>query len=287
MMEKVEQRKDVFVDRSKASVSRFIQSLKSLFNYLTTESEDDDGECYFHRNVLAKIKTPKKSESAAHRAKRISNQILDKNEMDGLLNFVKYEYEKTLSPRLLSRFKRDRLRDVAIIALFQGSGIRVNELAGLLLPDIDSRKGDISVLRKGNEADTVSITPSSMEELINYLNERESIYKPDSKNQYVFLTRYAGQANSIAVKTIQTLVGKYSQAYLVGKRLSPHKLRHSFALQWINEGGSLVALRDQLGHETIETTALYTNLSQEEQREILKLMDRDEVDTTKDGFTNN
>jgi len=272
--EKIEKRKDVFVNRSEASVSRFIQSLKSLFNYLTTESEDDEGECYFYRNVMAKIKTPKKTESTARRAKRISSQVLEKDEMDGLLHFVKIDYEKELSPRQASRYKRDRLRDVAIISLFQGSGIRVNELAGMQITDIDSRKSDIIVLRKGQtKADTVSITPSSMVDLMNYLNERESLYKPNPKNQFVFLTRYGGQANPIAVETIQALVSKYSQAYLSGKRLKPHLLRHSFAKRWLDEGGSLVGLRDQLGHSTIETTVLYTNLSQEEQREILMKMD--------------
>ncbi len=275
MEEKVEKRKDVFVVRSEASLTRFIQSLKSLFNYLTTESEDDDGECYFDRNVMAKIKTPKKTESTARRAKRINSQMLDKDEMDGLLAYVRHDYEKTLSDKQVSRFKRDYLRDLAILSLFQGSGIRVNELAGLQLTDIDSKKNDLSVLRKGNKADTVSITPSSMHDLMCYLEDRQTIYKPDSKNQFVFLTRYGGVANPIAVETIQKLVNKYTKAYLSGKRLSPHKLRHSFAKRWLDEGGSLVGLRDQLGHSTIETTVLYTNLSQDEQREILKKMDKE------------
>ena len=138
MEEKIEKRKDVFVKRSEDSVVRYIQSLKSLFNYLTQESENDEGECYFYRNVFAKIKTPKSTESTARRAKRLSSQILDKDEMDGLLDYVKYEYEKGLSPRQQSRFQRDRLRDTAIISLFQGSGIRVNELVGLQTTDIDS-----------------------------------------------------------------------------------------------------------------------------------------------------
>lgn len=274
MEEKIERRKDVFVNRSESSVNRFIQSLKSLFNYLTTESEDDDGECYFDRNVMAKIKTPKKTESTARRAKRINSQMLDKDEMEGLLDFVRNNYEETLSEKQVSRFRRDSLRDIAILSLFQGSGIRVNELAGLQITDIDSKKSDVSVLRKGNKADTVSITPSSMDDLMAYMKERQSIYKPDNTNQFVFLTRYGGAANPIAVETIQKLVNKYTKAFLTGKRLSPHKLRHSFAKRWLDEGGSLVGLRDQLGHNTIETTVLYTNFSQDEQREVLKKMDK-------------
>lgn len=108
---------------------------------------------------------------------------------------------------------------------------------------------------------------------MSYLEVREEIYKPDSKNLFVFLTRYGGQANPIATETIQVIAGKYTEAYLSGKRLSPHKLRHSFSKSWLEQGGSLVGLRDQLGHNTIETTVLYTNLSQAEQRKILKKID--------------
>jgi len=79
---KIQKSKTVVANRSEASVTRFIQSLKSLFNYLTIESENDGGECYFYRNVLLKIKTPKKSESTAYRAKRINSQILEKDEME-------------------------------------------------------------------------------------------------------------------------------------------------------------------------------------------------------------
>lgn len=273
MEEKIERKKGVFVKRSDSSITRFIQALKSLFNYLTIESENDDGECYFYRNVMAKIKTPKKSESAARRAKRINAHILESDDMNGLLYYVENEYEKSLNSRELSRFKTNKKRDIAILSLFQGSGIRVSELAGLQLTDIDSRNNDITALRKGNELDTISITPRSMNDLLEYLSVRESIYKPDSNNHFVFLTRYGGKGNPIAVATIQEIVGKYTESFLSGKRLSPHKLRHSFSKHWLDEGGSLVGLRDQLGHNTIETTVLYTNLSQEEQREVLKKMD--------------
>ena len=271
--EKVEKQKDVFLPRSEASVTRFIQSLKSLFSYLTTESEDDQGECYFYRNVMAKIKTPKKSESAARRAKRINSAILTKEQMDGLLNYVKFTYITTLPPTRQKRFQRDYLRDVAIVSLLQGSGIRVNELAGLLLTDIDLINADIGVIRKGNKPDTVSITPTALEDLRAYLDVRQEQYKPMDSNKFVFLTKYGGVANPIAVETIQTIIGKYSEAFLEGKRLSPHKLRHSFANSWLKSNGSLVGLRDQLGHNTIETTSLYTNLSQQDQREVLKNMD--------------
>lgn len=273
MEEKIEKNEGVFVKRSADSTNRFIQSLKSLFNYLTQESESDDGECYFYRNVMAKIKTPKKQESTAFRSKRISASMYSGKQMTDFLNFVKRDYVNTLESRAAARFEHNRLRDIAIISLLQGSGARVNEVAGLLLADIDTVHGDITALRKGNQLDTISVTETAMQDLKEYLEERDWLYKPDKKNQFVFLTKYRGKANPITVESIEKLVKKYSEAFMDGKRLSPHKLRHSFSKGFLDEGGSLPALRDQLGHNSIETTSLYMNVSQEEQRSVLKRMD--------------
>lgn len=273
MEEKIEKREGIFINRSVDSTTRFIQSLKSLFNYLTQESENDEGECYFYRNVMVKIKSPKKSESTARRSKRISANTFSSSEMANFLHFVREDYVQTLNSRQAARHEYNRLRDVAIISLLLGSGMRVNEAAGLLITDIDLIHGDVHALRKGNKLDTISITDTAMKDLKNYLDAREQLYKPDKKNLFVFLTKYRGKANPISVESIEKLVKKYSEAFMDGKRLSPHKLRHSFAKGFLDEGGSLVALRDQLGHNSIETTSLYTNLSQEEQRQVLRRMD--------------
>lgn len=276
MEEKIEKREGIYVNRSEDSTTRFIQSLKSLFNYLTQESENDEGECYFYRNVMAKIKSPKKSESTARRSKRISANTFSSSEMIDFLNFVREEYVLTLNSRQAARHAYNHLRDVAIISLLLGSGMRVNEVAGLLIPDIDLLHGDVHALRKGNKLDTISITNTAMGDLKNYLDEREQLYKPDKKNLFVFLTKYRGKANPISVESIEKLVKKYSEAFMDGKRLSPHKLRHSFGKGFIDQGGSLVVLRDQLGHNSIETTSLYTNFTQEEQRKVLRKMDNNE-----------
>ena len=272
--EKVQKREGVVMNRSIQSLNRYTQSLKSLFHYLTTETEDENGESYFYRNVMAKIRTPRKAESAGYRAKRINSQSLNAEEMDGLISYMKNEYEATLSPRAASRYQRDALRDIAIISLINGSGMRVSEIAGLLVSDIDKMHSDITALRKGNKLDTISILPSAMHDLKAYMDIRESVYKPEPKNKYLFLTRYRGEANPISQETIEKIVKKYTKAYLDGKELSPHKLRHSFGKRYMDEGGSLVGLRDQLGHNNIETTTLYTNYSQDEHREILHKMDK-------------
>ena len=274
MESNVQKATGIEMQRSESSTKRYISSLKSLFNYLTTETEDEDGNTYFDRNVMSKIKTLKKVESASSRAKRINSMMLDGDEMKGLLQFVKNEYVHHLTPRQQVFFEKNQLRDIAILSLFMGSGIRLSELAGLLKTDIDFMKGDIRVLRKGNGIDVVSITPTALRDLEAYLDERERLYRPDPKNLYVFLTIYGGAASQISSETVEKIVKKYTSAYLSGKQLSPHKLRHSFSKQFLDNGGNLVALRDQLGHNSIETTVQYTNLSQKEQRAILHKMDQ-------------
>lgn len=277
----ISEREGVEKKRSNETVLRNINALKSLFNYLTQETENNDGECYFYRNVFSKIKVSKTKETANRRAKKISSVIYsDQEEINEFLDFLKFEYEKHLNNRQKAAFLRDKERDIAIISLFLGSGIRVSELASLTLPEIDFKKEQIDIVRKGDKEDTVLVLPSALEDLKEYLRIRNERYKPSKSVPYVFVTKYKGSAQPISVRTIQNLVNKYTKAFnshqefTSGKALSPHKFRHTFASQWIKSGGDIVLLRDQLGHSSIETTSKYTNLSIEEGKKIIDKMEK-------------
>ncbi|MFL0366071.1 tyrosine recombinase XerS [Pseudobacillus sp. 179-B 2D1 NHS] len=267
--ERIEERKGIWKNRSDARVNRYIQALKSLFNYLTKETEDDQGECYFYRNVLAKITTQKGKETAKRRARRINSVILSSDEINEFISFLKYEYEQALSTRERNMFLRNKERDVALISLMLGSGVRVSEVASLTLSDIDMSKNMIDVIRKGGKADSVNVLSSAMSDLNDYLSVRKVRYGASDSDIYVFLSRYKGKAQPISVRTIQNNLNKYTTAFTSGKSLSPHKLRHSFASEWLRSGGNLVLLRDQLGHSSIETTTLYTNLSDQDGQEFM------------------
>lgn len=272
--EKIEERKGVWKKRSDARVTRYIQALKSLFNYLTTETEDDEGECYFYRNVFAKIKTKKGQETAKRRARRINSVILTTEEMNEFIEFLKYEYERTLTDKEKSMFLRNKERDIALISLMLGSGVRVSEAASLTLSDIDMSKYFIDVIRKGGKSDSVHVLPSAMKDLKAYLEVRKKRYGATDHDIYVFLSRYKGKAQPVSVRTIQNNLNKYTTAFTNGKSLSPHKLRHSFASEWLRSGGNLVLLRDQLGHSSIETTTLYTNLSDQDSQRFIDKMEK-------------
>lgn len=279
--EVLSEREGVQKKRSNEAVNRNIHALKSLFNYLTVETEDEEtGECYFYRNVFSKIKTSKSKESASRRAKKISSIILSDNDINGFLEYLKNDYEKSLSKRQATTFKRDKERDIAIISMMLGSGVRVSEIASLTFRDIDFQNEQIDVVRKGNKEDTVLVLPSALEDLKTYLRVRNGRYKTSRQEPYVFVTRYNGKAQPISVRAIQNFVERYTRAYnspdefTTGKALSPHKLRHTFATDWIKTGGDLILLRDQLGHNSIETTTKYTNMSTKETKKVIDEMEK-------------
>lgn len=279
--EVISERAGVKKKRTNEAVNRNINALKSLFNYLTQETEDKKtGECYFYRNVFGKIKTHKTKETAGRRAKKINSIILSESDINEFIRFLKDNYEKNLKQRQLSTFLKNKERDIAIISMLLGSGVRVSEIASLTMHDIDFQKEQIDIVRKGDKEDTALVLPSALEDLKSYLRIRKERYKTTNQEPYVFLTNYNGQAQPISVRAIQNFVGKYSEAFnsqgefVERKALSPHKLRHTFASEWIRTGGNLVLLRDQLGHSSIETTTKYTNLSSVESKKVMDKMDK-------------
>ncbi|QOS88784.1 tyrosine-type recombinase/integrase [Peribacillus sp. JNUCC41] len=158
----------------KVSVNQKISALRSLFKYLTTQTENEDGEPYFYRNVMLKIEVNKVKETLGSRAFRISTKIFHYDEDARFLEFVKHDYEKELPEKVrkLIYFKMDKERDFAILSLFLGSGIRVNELSNLRLRDLDFEEKQIHVLRKGGKKDVVAVSPPSMQDIKDYLAVR-------------------------------------------------------------------------------------------------------------------
>ncbi|EOO26867.1 hypothetical protein IIU_05977 [Bacillus cereus VD133] len=242
------------------SVNRKISALKSLFKYLTTLSEDDNGECYFYRNVMAKIEIHKEKETLNARAKRMRSKIFHQDDDQEFLNYVRNEHEKSLTKHQLFYFSRDKERDVAILSLFLGSGIRVSELADLTIEDVNTKERLIDVIRKGNKEDSVWITPLALKDIENYIKVREIKYASDKKIKNLFLSKYKNTSQPLSVRAIQDIVEKYTKSY--GKKMSPHKLRHSLANKLYMEERDSLQVMQQLGHSSHDTALLYTQLGE-------------------------
>lgn len=269
--------------RGNAVVTLSVNALKSLFNYLTKETENEVGESYFYRNVMSKIVLHTKKETASRRAQKISSVILNEHEINDFLQFIDLQYETTLTSGLArQRFRRDKERDMAILSLFLGSGIRLGEMARLLVKKVNLKKQLIDIKRKGAKEDTVRVMDQAIHHLKDYLEIRDARYTGSKEVPFLFVTFYGGSTRPLSRRAIENLVTKYTAAFAQGVGMSPHKLRHSFAADFIRNGGSIVLLRDQLGHSNIETTSLYTNLSTKDNEQVLSRMEENRL-KKKDG----
>ncbi|MCM3598067.1 tyrosine recombinase XerS [Metabacillus idriensis] len=258
--------------REKTSVNRKKSALRSLFKYLTTQTERlEDGEPYFHRNVMQKISVSKPKETLNERSRKLTDTIFVDNDDINFLSYLKNEYEKCLSDRQRSYFLRDKERDYAIFSLFLASGIRVNELADIRLRDINFKKNRISIIRKGNKLDSIQVIPDAMNDLKEYLQIRNERYGGSIEEfEYVFLSKYKGKSSPLSVRAIQDLVRKYTKSY--DKGMSPHKLRHSYATTLMDETNDITLVMDQLGHTSTSTSVLYVHNSQEKAKMAAEAM---------------
>ncbi|HZG71076.1 MAG TPA: tyrosine recombinase XerS [Chondromyces sp.] len=275
------QRRDISVSKTetkkpeKVSVNRKISALRSLFRYLTAQTENEDGEPYFHRNVMQKIEVHKVKETLGARANKISAKILHEDDDLLLLDYVKNQYINELpeKSRQRSYFLRDKERDLAVLSLFLGSGIRVNELVNLRLRDLDFKENIIHVVRKGGKLDTVAVIPQSMEDLQQYLSVRKERYNAEEdENSYVFLAKRKGAGVPLSVRAVQMLVKKYTKAFTKNKSLAPHKLRHTYATRLMEETNDIHLLMRQLGHSSTTTATLYSNPQQEKAKQAARML---------------
>lgn len=270
---KVSKKEDETKQIDTKTVNRHKSSLRSLFKYLTLEAEISSGKPYFERNVMEKIPIKKVSETLNERAKQITEKIFIDDTDIQFLDYVQNEYEASLSPSERKYYKRDKERDYAMLSLFLGTGVRVNELSNLRLKDIDFSSKEISVIRKGGKKDTVSVTPSSLEDLEVYLQVRKERYGAgEGDNEYVFIKRYKGHPEPLTNRAIENIVYKYTRSF--DKRMSPHKLRHTYATNLAEQtGGDIPLIMNQLGHTNSDISLLYINTTREKQRRAAEMLD--------------
>ena len=140
--------------------------------------------------------------------------------------------------------------------------------------DIDFSSKEISVIRKGNKKDTVSVTPFSLHDLNEYFSIRNARYKgKDDENEFVFIKLYKGEPLPLTNRAIENIVYKYTKSF--DKRMSPHKLRHTYATNLAEQtGGDIPLIMSQLGHTSSDTSLLYINTSREKARKAAEMLDK-------------
>ena len=160
------------------------------------------------------------------------------------------------------------MRDFAIITLFLNCGMRLSELVGINLNDVDRQLRSLTVTGKGNKQRIVYLNEACREALGDYMDERMSQMHEKADTPALFLS---GREQRISVKTVQWLVYKYLDlAGLESKHYSVHKLRHTAATLMYQSGNVDVrVLKDILGHEQLNTTQIYTHVSNRSMEEAM------------------
>ncbi|MFQ5824641.1 MAG: site-specific tyrosine recombinase/integron integrase [bacterium] len=162
----------------------------------------------------------------------------------------------------------DGLRDRVILELFYGTGIRLRELVGLNLDDIDFSNGLVKVMGKGSKQRLIPLGKVTAKFVKEYMDKRKKfLISLDSSQEALFINL---KGNRISPRQVQSIVKKYLQLASDKNKAYPHILRHSFATHLLEEGADLLAVKELLGHSCLSTTQVYTHLTAERLKEIYK-----------------
>lgn len=235
-------------NRSKATTrARKISTIRIFFKYLTQK------EKILKENPAQNLETPKLE-------KRMP-KYLSLDDSKKLLNVASHEDN------------RNNKRDYTITTLFLNCGMRLSELVGININDIDFSECKMTVIGKGNKERTIYLNKSCMIAINDYLSTRPpaNTIKHDSKNseKALFLSE---QRQRISNRTVQAIINKELKlAGLDSKNLSVHKLRHTAATLMYQYGNvDIRALQELLGHRSISTTEIYTHVSNEQVRDAVE-----------------
>ena len=150
------------------------------------------------------------------------------------------------------------LRDQAMMEVMYASGLRVSELIQLKKADINDHKATIRILGKGDKTRIVPIGEYALQQIEAYLSKRKLV-NPKEQSPYLFINRYG---KPLSRQFFFKQIKLYAKQVGITLTISPHTLRHSFATHLLEQGASLRAVQDMLGHTHLSTTQIYTHVSE-------------------------
>lgn len=158
----------------------------------------------------------------------------------------------------------NEIRDYAIIHLLFSTGLRVSELTNLQREDISQVRQEIAITGKGGKTRLVFLSPTSLNAINQYLKMRRDIHP----KLFVSHHRKHNQVTPLTARSIQRIIKKIGKITGLTKKITPHTLRHSFATDLLINGADLRSVQSLLGHSSITTTQIYTNLTDQHLKEI-------------------
>ncbi|MBC7076572.1 MAG: tyrosine recombinase XerC [Syntrophomonadaceae bacterium] len=219
---------------SRSTIARKLASLRTFVRYLCREN-------ILEGNPITDVATPKK-------VKKLPN-FLYPQEIELLME----------APDISTSLGK---RDKAILETLYATGLRVSELVGIDLRDLDLSGEMVRVRGKGGKERVVPLGRQAQKALFSYINGSR-LYLGGKKGQgdsALFLNRFGKR---LSTRGVRNILNKYMEAVSSNQRVSPHTIRHSFATHLLNRGADLRAVQELLGHVKLSTTQIYTHLTRE------------------------
>jgi len=224
-------------NHAKSSQARKLSGVKSFYNYLLINDK-------IEQSPTELISTPKRT--------RYLPEVLSIEEVELIIDSI---------PLDTTKGKRDR----AMLELLYSCGLRVSELTSLRLSDLFFGEGYIRVIGKGNKQRLVPIGNVARERIMIYLDERKA---KDSKNKDILFLNNRGK--ELSRNMVFMIIREAVERVGIEKNISPHTFRHSFATHLLEGGASIRQVQEMLGHESIETTEIYTHLNTSRLRDTIE-----------------
>jgi tyrosine recombinase XerC len=220
---------------SKRTMARKLSGLRSFFKFLYREG-------YIKSNPMTAVTTPKLDKKLP--------KFLD---AERIAKFVQAPDDRTVSG----------LRDRAILETLYSTGIRVSELVGMKLNDVDFISGVMKVFGKGSRERMVPIGEPALNAIRRYADKRAASFVKDKES--VFLNK---SGRRLTDRSVRRIVDKHIRTCAIGEKISPHSLRHSFATHLLDRGADLRSVQELLGHQNLSTTQIYTHVTTERLKSV-------------------
>lgn len=226
----------LYKTQNSSSVSRILSTLRTFYKYLVRGGK-------IQKNPFSSIKNPKQPKKIL--------EILDEQEVKKFLDSIP-------SSSYLE------LRDKAMFELLYACGIRVSEIVDLKLSDIDFDEGLIRFIGKGNKERITPIGDTAKDCLEKYIRAARYNLERERKSENVFLNR---NGQKLTRQGFWKILKKYAGKVNLNKNLYPHLFRHSYATHMLERGADLRIVQELLGHSSISTTEIYTNINKKHVKE--------------------
>ncbi|MCD8120231.1 MAG: tyrosine-type recombinase/integrase [Lachnospiraceae bacterium] len=228
------------------AIKRKLSSLRSFYRYFYMRED-------IHTNPTLLVEVPKLREKEIIR--------LDVDEVARLLDEV--ESGENLTERQKKFHEKTKMRDLTIMTLLLGTGMRVSECVGIDIQDIDPNNYAVKIRRKGGYEFIVYLSDEVYHVIEKYMIQRKKMKPVAGHEDALFLSL---QNKRINVRTVENLVKKYAQLVTTMKHITPHKLRSTYGTNLYRETGDIYLVADMLGHKDVNTTKKHYAATDEERR---------------------